>query len=47
MGKDTERNVKADIDKKRKEQSGKGLNWATLYMNVSRILRRETFADMP
>lgn len=35
MGKDTERNVKADIDKKRKEQSGKGLNWATLYMNVS------------
>lgn len=34
IGKDTERNVKADIDKKRKDASGKGLNWATLYMNV-------------
>lgn len=46
MGKDTARNVKADIDKKRKEQSGKGLNWATLYMNVSQVSILITYADM-
>ncbi|KAJ9095967.1 hypothetical protein QFC21_005329 [Naganishia friedmannii] len=37
IGKDTERNVKADIDKKRKDASGKGLNWATLYMNSDAV----------
>ncbi|KAJ9098071.1 hypothetical protein QFC19_006506, partial [Naganishia cerealis] len=37
IGKDTERNVKADIDKKRKDQSSKGLNWATLYMNSDAV----------
>jgi multiple RNA-binding domain-containing protein 1 len=36
LGKE-EKNVKAEVMKKRKEEGGKGLNWATLYMNVSRL----------
>jgi multiple RNA-binding domain-containing protein 1 len=34
LGKE-EKNVKAEVLKKRKEEGSRGLNWATLYMNVS------------
>ncbi len=37
LGKE-EKNVKAEVMNKRKEEGGKGLNWATLYMNVSGFL---------
>lgn len=30
--------VKKGIEAKRKEESARGVNWATLYMNVSRYL---------
>lgn len=38
LGKE-EKNVKAEVAKKRKEEGSNGVNWATLYMNVSRLPR--------
>lgn len=37
LGKVDKRNIKAEVDKRRKDESSKGLNWATLYMNSDAV----------
>ena len=37
LGKEDGKNVKSEVDKRRKEESNRGLNWATLYMNSDAV----------
>ena len=39
--------VKGKIDAKRTEQSAKGVNWATMYMNVSELERAGAIRSIP